>query len=226
MTQRLLTKGFGRPSGLLGRLGGRLMAHGNAATERRVVALVAPTEQDVVLVIGPGPGVGLEAAARRSAHVIGVDPSDVMLAMARRRCASAVARGRLRLAVGTAARTGEPDNSVDVVISVNNLQLWPDVPMRPRRTPPRPAPRRPYAPRRPREVAPTALPLLANTVLAVASPPSARGPGTPDPHGVDDSPAERGTCLTVRKTVVRRRRPRRPRRGRWCRGRSCTGAGV
>ncbi|MFI6003242.1 class I SAM-dependent methyltransferase [Streptomyces sp. NPDC051366] len=27
ITQRLLTSGFGRPSGLLGRLGGRLMAH-------------------------------------------------------------------------------------------------------------------------------------------------------------------------------------------------------
>ncbi|MGW0395300.1 class I SAM-dependent methyltransferase [Streptomyces sp. NPDC003042] len=128
ITQRLLTKGFGRPSGLLGRLGGRLMAHGNAATEQHVVTLAAPTERDVVLVVGPGPGVGLEAAARRSAHVIGIDPSDIMLAMARRRCASLISQGRLRLAAGTAARTGEPDTCADVVISVNNLQLWPDVP--------------------------------------------------------------------------------------------------
>ncbi|UQW99490.1 class I SAM-dependent methyltransferase [Streptomyces sp. RerS4] len=126
--QRLLTKGFGLPSGPLGRVGGRLMAHGNAATERHVVELAGPTEQEVVLVVGPGPGVGLEAAALRSAHVIGIDPSDVMLAMARRRCASLIDRGRLRLAVATAARTGEADASVDVVISVNNLQLWPDVP--------------------------------------------------------------------------------------------------
>ncbi|THA31235.1 hypothetical protein [Streptomyces sp. A1547] len=50
ITERLLTKGFGRPSGLLGRLGGRLTAHGNAATELlHVVALAAPAEQDVVL---------------------------------------------------------------------------------------------------------------------------------------------------------------------------------
>ncbi|WP_369251268.1 hypothetical protein [Streptomyces sp. R41] len=74
ITHRLLTKGFGRPSGLLGCLGGRLMAHGNAATERHAVALAAPAEQDVVLVIGPDPGVGLEAAAQRSASVIGIDP--------------------------------------------------------------------------------------------------------------------------------------------------------
>ncbi|MFD3696818.1 class I SAM-dependent methyltransferase [Streptomyces sp. NPDC058646] len=128
ITRQLLTKGFGRPSGLLGRLGGRLMAHGNAATERHVVTLAAPSEQDVVLVIGPGPGVGLAAAAGRSAHVIGIDPSDVIRAMARRRCASPIARGRLHLAPGTAARTGRPDASVDIVIAVNNVQLWPDVP--------------------------------------------------------------------------------------------------
>jgi SAM-dependent methyltransferase len=128
IARRLLTKGFGRPSGLPGRLGGRLMAHGNAATERHAVAVAAPAEHDVVIVLGPGPGVGLEAAARRSAHVVGIDPSELMLAAARRRCAAPIARGRLRLVLGTAARTGEPDASADVVISVNNLHLWPDVP--------------------------------------------------------------------------------------------------
>ncbi|MFJ4468795.1 class I SAM-dependent methyltransferase [Streptomyces sp. NPDC089424] len=125
---QLLATCFGRPRGPLGRLGGHLMARGNAATERHAVALAAPAEQDVVLVLGPGPGVGLTAAAERSAHVIGIEPSDVMLAMSRRRCAPLIRRGRLRLSPGTAARTGQPDASVDVVISVNNLQLWPDVP--------------------------------------------------------------------------------------------------
>ncbi|MDX3533066.1 class I SAM-dependent methyltransferase [Streptomyces sp. MB09-01] len=166
ITQRLLTKGFGQPTGLFGRLGGRLMAHGNAATERHVVALAAPTDQEVVLVVGPGPGVGLDAAARRSAHVIGVDPSDVMLAMARRRCAPAIARGRLRLGAGTAARTGEPDHSVDVVLSVNNLQLWPDVPagLAELHRILRPGGRMLLAAHE--KWLPTALPALAHTVLA------------------------------------------------------------
>ncbi|MBG7699379.1 class I SAM-dependent methyltransferase [Streptomyces sp. MC1] len=73
---------------------------------------------------GPGPGVGPAAAAERSAHVIGIDPSDVMRAMAQRRCAPLIARDRVRLA----ARTGRPDTSVDVVIAVNKLQLWPGIP--------------------------------------------------------------------------------------------------
>ncbi|MEV5172293.1 methyltransferase domain-containing protein [Streptomyces flaveolus] len=39
-----------------------------------------------------------------------------------------IARDRVRLAAGTAARTGRPGTSVDVAIAVNNLQLWPDIP--------------------------------------------------------------------------------------------------
>lgn len=45
---RLADKGFGRPSGLLGRLGGRLMASGNAATEEHLVHLAELREQDTV----------------------------------------------------------------------------------------------------------------------------------------------------------------------------------
>lgn len=123
---RLAEKGFGRPSGPLGRLGGRLMARGNAATERRMVGLAELAERDDVLVVGPGPGIGLEAAARRSAHVIGLDPSPVMLEACRRRCADLIAQGRVRLVQATAEQTGQPGSSVDVVISVNNVQIWSD----------------------------------------------------------------------------------------------------
>ncbi|MFD0268019.1 class I SAM-dependent methyltransferase [Streptomyces sp. NPDC127106] len=48
--------------------------------------------------------------------------------MAQTACDHSVARGRLRLTLGTAARTGEPAASADIVISVNNPHLWPDVP--------------------------------------------------------------------------------------------------
>ena len=68
--QRLLARGFGRPSGLLGRVGGWLMARGNAATERHMVDVADIAEHEVVLVVGPGPDIGLEAAARRSAQVM------------------------------------------------------------------------------------------------------------------------------------------------------------
>jgi SAM-dependent methyltransferase len=123
----LLQAAFGRPRGPLGRLGGRLMARGNAATERHLVDAAGLTPADVVLVVGPGPGVGLEHAGARAARVIGVDPSELMRRAARRRCAGLVARGVVRVEDGTAAATGQTDASVDVVLSVNNVQLWPDL---------------------------------------------------------------------------------------------------
>ncbi|WP_092625143.1 class I SAM-dependent methyltransferase [Actinopolyspora mzabensis] len=124
--ERLAERGFAHPRGLFGRLGGRLMSRGNAATEREVVALAEPNGRDEVLVVGPGPGVGVQTAARCARRVVGVDPSDLMLEACRLRCADQVKRGRVRLVRATAERTGQPDGSFDVVLSVNNVQLWPD----------------------------------------------------------------------------------------------------
>lgn len=123
---RLLETSFGRPSGPLGRVGGWLMAWGNAATERHLVDVAELRPQDVVLILGPGPGVGLEAAGERSGHVIGIDPSEVMLTSCRRRCAELIRRGTVRLVRGVADDTGRPAGSVDAVLAVNNVQIWPD----------------------------------------------------------------------------------------------------
>jgi ubiquinone/menaquinone biosynthesis C-methylase UbiE len=117
----MLDRTFGRPRGLLGRFGGMAMERGNAATERRVVELASIESGETVLVVGPGPGVGLQAAAERAARAIGVDPSSEMIARSRRRCGD-----KVELRSGTASSTGEPDESVDVVLSVNNVPLWED----------------------------------------------------------------------------------------------------
>lgn len=123
---RILDAAFGRPRGLLGRVGGRIMAWTNAAVELRMVETAGLGSDDVVLVVGPGPGVGLRAAGERARLAIGIEPSAVMREAARRRCADLVSAGRVRIEPGVAARTGQADASVDVVIAVNNIQLWPD----------------------------------------------------------------------------------------------------
>lgn len=127
----LRTAAFGTPTGLLGRLGGTLMARTGAATEFYVVERLAALRQtDSVLVVGPGPGIGLLAAAEHTplGSVAGIEPSAVMRQAAARRCAEPISRGVVTLSDGTAARTGQRDRSIDVVISVNNTQLWPDRP--------------------------------------------------------------------------------------------------
>ncbi|MEV6906543.1 class I SAM-dependent methyltransferase [Amycolatopsis sp. NPDC051071] len=118
---QMLEKTFGHPRGLLGRFGGLAMAHGNAATELRVVELASIESGETALVVGPGPGVGLQAAADRAGRTVGVDPSPEMLARSRRRCGD-----KVELRHGTADSTGEPDGSVDVVLTINNVQLWED----------------------------------------------------------------------------------------------------
>lgn len=123
---RLLEMSFGRPSGPLGRVGGLLMARGNAATERHLVEIAEIRRRDVVLILGPGPGIGLEAAASRSEDVIGIDPSEVMLSSCRRRCEELIRRGTVRLVQGVANDTGQTAGSLDVVLAVNNVQIWPD----------------------------------------------------------------------------------------------------
>lgn len=116
----MLDRAFGHPHGLLGRIGGALMAFANGPEEEHVVAVARLTRTETVLVVGPGPGVGLAAAASRAGVVIGVDPSEEMLARCRERAANALLRN------GSAADTGQEAESVDVVLSVNNVQLWED----------------------------------------------------------------------------------------------------
>ncbi|MDT8914582.1 class I SAM-dependent methyltransferase [Amycolatopsis sp. PS_44_ISF1] len=114
-------RAFGHPAGLLGRLGGWVMARGNAGTEHRVVDLARLEPDEIVLVVGPGPGIGLDAAGRLAGEVIGVEPSAEMRALCLERCGN-----RVELRDGSAARTGSADASADVVLTVNNVELWED----------------------------------------------------------------------------------------------------
>jgi ubiquinone/menaquinone biosynthesis C-methylase UbiE len=124
----LLMKGFGRPEGTLGRFGGWLMARGNGPTEKHMVKLARIQPKEHVIVLGPGPGVGLRMAAKYAAIVVGVDPSDTMLLAAKHRSLDFVEAGKVQLISGDAADTHQPDHAASVVLSVNNVQLWPDRP--------------------------------------------------------------------------------------------------
>ncbi|MCW3844719.1 class I SAM-dependent methyltransferase [Micromonospora yasonensis] len=62
-----------------------------------------------------------------AAQVVGVDPSPVMRRMAVRRCAGAVAAGRVDVRSGRATDTGAPGGSFDHVVSVNNVLFWGDI---------------------------------------------------------------------------------------------------
>jgi arsenite methyltransferase len=74
---RLLDAAFGHPRGLLGRLGGAVMARGNAGQERRAVGHASLRAGERLLVPGPGPGLGPALAAAvvgPDGHVLGSTP--------------------------------------------------------------------------------------------------------------------------------------------------------
>jgi arsenite methyltransferase len=124
---RILDPIFGHPWGVAGRLGGVLMARSNAEQERWGVEQAELRDGEGVLVVGHGPGLGLVEAAAGvgpTGHVIGLDPSATMRAMATERCASLIRVGRVEIRDGSAEETGCTDGSQDVAISVNNVMLW------------------------------------------------------------------------------------------------------
>lgn len=118
---------FALPRGPLGRVAGHLMARGNRRQQREALDLVDPGAGTTLLEIGFGPGVLALLALRRQPALtyIGVDPSEAMRAMASRRCADGVRQGAA-FRIGTADALPVDDASVDNVVAVNNVRLWPD----------------------------------------------------------------------------------------------------
>jgi ubiquinone/menaquinone biosynthesis C-methylase UbiE len=94
-----------------------------------VLDLLEIEPSDVVLEVGSGPGVGFELAAARAHEVrlVGVDPSQTMLEIARRRNRGKIEAGRVELRRGTVDRLPFDDATFDEAMAMNSLHLRPDV---------------------------------------------------------------------------------------------------
>lgn len=116
------------PSGFMGKLAALRMIRGNAEAVEWAVNLLDLKENDQVLEVGFGPGVGIERAAALAARgrVAGVDSSPTMLAMARKRNDKAIVEGRVDLRLGDASSMPFPDNSFDKAFAVNVLYFFED----------------------------------------------------------------------------------------------------
>lgn len=118
------------PRGRAGRLGGTVMRVTNGAEQQEVAGVLAPlvARGSDVVEVGCGPGTLLATLARGPAGTVrGVDPSEEMRTMAVRALARPIARGRVEVTAGSAAATGLPGGSADVVVSVNTVAIWPDL---------------------------------------------------------------------------------------------------
>jgi SAM-dependent methyltransferase len=106
------------------------MAHrsSNVRRNRWVVSLLDVQPSDRILEVGIGPGVAVAALTDRARNgvVFGVDHSDVMVRIARRRNAAAIRAGRVDLRLAAADALPDFGAPLDKVVAVNSMGFWPE----------------------------------------------------------------------------------------------------
>lgn len=119
---------FERPRGVLGRLGGAIMARTNQTCAVWVIGLLDIRPNDTVLEVGFGPGVGIQILARSApaGYVAGMDQSKEMVEQARTRNLKAIESSRVDLRHGAVERLPFEDNTFDKALVINSVQVWPD----------------------------------------------------------------------------------------------------
>jgi ubiquinone/menaquinone biosynthesis C-methylase UbiE len=127
---RILLRMFGRPKGLLGRIGGLILARFNRAFAEEIVTLLDVRAAERVLEVGFGPGVAIEllAGAASMGKVAGIDPSTEMVEQASARNAAAIGTGAVDLRQGSVESMPFEDDSFDTALAINSMQVWPDKP--------------------------------------------------------------------------------------------------
>ena len=125
---RPFIKSHAHPRGLLGRLAAWHMLHENREANRWMLELLAISPTDHVLEVGFGPGDAIRKAAALAPHglIVGVDASDTMLALARRRNRRAIAAGLVDVRLGDAAALPFDAESFDKAFGVNLVYFLPD----------------------------------------------------------------------------------------------------
>jgi ubiquinone/menaquinone biosynthesis C-methylase UbiE len=126
LSRKLLLRMFGRPRGLLGRLGGIIMSRTNRRHAAWAIGLLDVQPDNRVLEVGCGPGAAIQVLAGSAQQTVGIDPSAEMLGQARQRNAAAIATGRIDLQQASADRLPYADGSFDMALAINSMQVWPD----------------------------------------------------------------------------------------------------
>jgi ubiquinone/menaquinone biosynthesis C-methylase UbiE len=125
---RTLAKQLRRPSGLCGKLVARLISRVNRQANEWTLGLLEIHPTDKVLEVGFGPGLAIEKAATIATHgwVIGVDFSETMVQLTRRRNAPAIAAGRVALLYGTLPALPYRADAFDRIFAVNVIYYLPE----------------------------------------------------------------------------------------------------
>jgi ubiquinone/menaquinone biosynthesis C-methylase UbiE len=126
--RKFLMRMFGRPAGVLGRLGGVIMARMNRDAATQIIQMLDIRPDDKLLEVGFGPGVAIQLLLDRvpAGSVAGIDYSQEMVRQASARNAAALRNRRVDLRYGSAERLPFADEAFDKALAINSMQAWPD----------------------------------------------------------------------------------------------------
>lgn len=119
---------FGHPRGILGRVGGLIMARTNHPMVEQSIDFLNVRPGETILEAGFGPGVGVQrlASSTSAAWIAGVDTSAEMHAQARARNAAELETGRVTLRDDSVEGLTFADATFDKALVIKSLQVWPD----------------------------------------------------------------------------------------------------
>ena len=123
--KEILTNQFKNPTGILGKLAGKIMAYENEELYEWTFKQLSITPNDTLLEIGFGPGEGMHILFHKypTVQIDGVDPSEEMVKEASKRNEDKLDKKQLRLFKGSVLEIPNP-MIYDKVYSVNSYPLW------------------------------------------------------------------------------------------------------
>lgn len=123
----LIARQSRRPSGWLGEIVARVMALETEPANRIAVQELAVQPGESVLEVGCGHGRTLARLARGPCPFLaGIDPSDVMVRLARRRLRRSIGAGRADVSLASSAKIPHAGGRFDAVLAVHVVYFWTD----------------------------------------------------------------------------------------------------
>jgi ubiquinone/menaquinone biosynthesis C-methylase UbiE len=123
----LIARQSRQPSGWLGEIVARVMAYDTAHANRIAVERLAVQAGEAVLEVGCGHGRTLARIAQAPCgSLAGIDPSEVMVRLARRRLRRRIEAGRAEVSLAASSALPYPDARFDAALAVHVLYFWKD----------------------------------------------------------------------------------------------------
>ncbi|EGK10277.1 MAG: class I SAM-dependent methyltransferase [Firmicutes bacterium] len=121
-------KQFQHPVGFWGHVAGNIMALGTGPRNTWTLSFLDIQEDDRVLEIGYGPGIGIHQCSQmiQQGKVTGIDHSNTMYKQAMRRNRKAIREGKVELQISAIEDLPISDEPFDKIYAVNSVMFWSD----------------------------------------------------------------------------------------------------